>query len=301
MLLRPKTAARRKARAIRLTRFSAIFAGVLVAGLGNVALAVGANPGDPLFCQPNEGNTFLILNGGVGVFSVDADCFGNNLANNTATTTIPTSQGGTLTFSSNTSSSNYIYTPPTPGFTGTDTFSFHVTTSWNSAGGTGAGSAARPGLPITETVTLNVIPATTTLQVAGATPVPVPAGSVTGCGAQGNPGQGPPAGAIPGCITAAIRGPFGGPPTVAPSHGTLSVSGNTVLYTPAAGYSGPDTFTYEAAGINTDGSEALESGDITVTVTVTNLGVPTLGTTGLLLLTGLLGLFGFLILARRTA
>src|ERR1035438_10643564 len=51
------------------------------------------NPGDPLFCQPQEGTTFLIVNGGAGVFTVDPDCYNNN-ANNDTTLTIATGQGG---------------------------------------------------------------------------------------------------------------------------------------------------------------------------------------------------------------
>ena len=38
------------------------------------AFAVNPNHGDPLFCQPNEGTTFLITNGG-GVFTVNSDCY----------------------------------------------------------------------------------------------------------------------------------------------------------------------------------------------------------------------------------
>jgi hypothetical protein len=40
------------------------------------------------------------------------------------------------------------------------------------------------------------------------------------------------------------------------------------LYTPNVGYSGPDTFTYQAEGVNTDGNTALDSSNVTVTVTV---------------------------------
>jgi hypothetical protein len=112
-------------------------------------------------------------------------------------------------------------------------------------------------------ITLNVIPATTTLSVPGApTLVPVPAGSISGCTAGGNAGQGPPAGAVLGCITRIQAG------LVHPSHGTLAASGNTIRFTPAAGYTGPDTFSYEALGVNTDGATALNSGEVTVNVTI---------------------------------
>jgi VCBS repeat-containing protein len=50
-----------------------------------------------------------------------------------------------------------------------------------------------------------------------------------------------------------------------PSHGTLSLNANgSFIYTPVAGYDGPDSFTYRAS----DGS--LESSPATVTITVTN-------------------------------
>lgn len=265
------------------------------------AVSTQANPGDPLFCQPNEGNSFLIVNGGAGVFTVDLDCYSNVI---TATPppplTITTTQGGTLTRSG--TNGNYIYTPPTPDFTGLDTFPIGVTTSWNSTGGTGSGGLSRPGAAITDVVTLNVIPATTTLIVPGvATLVPVPAGSISGCGTQGNPAQGPPPGTINGCITSIGKGLIG---AVAPSHGTLSTSGNTLRYTPNSGYTGPDTFTYQAFGINTDGSNALNSGNVSVQVTVTAAtptGVPTLGAWGMLLLCGLLLLFGMNSVVRTRA
>jgi hypothetical protein len=260
-----------------------------------------ANPGDPLYCQPDEGLSFLIVNGGAGVFTADSDCYGSN-TNNDTTLTIATSQGGTLNGTRTPGSINYIYTPPTPSFTGLDTFSIPVTTSWNSTGGPGSAGGthlARPGGPDTVTVTLNVIPATTTLAVQGAaTLVPVPAGSITGCGAQGNPGQGPSASAVSGCIT---RIQHGG---VAPSHGTLAVSGTTIRYTPTAGYTGTDTFSYQALGVNTDGADALNSGNVTVQVTVsaapsTTASVPALGTWGMALLCVLLVLAGTKALARR--
>jgi tripartite-type tricarboxylate transporter receptor subunit TctC len=47
------------------------------------------------------------------------------------------------------------------------------------------------------------------------------------------------------------------------AHGTVAVSGNNVIYTAGAGYSGTDTFTYNV--VNACGSQA----SATVTVTVT--------------------------------
>jgi len=225
------------------------------------AATISPNPGDPLFCQPQEGVAYLIVNGGSGVFTANPDCYNNNTNNDTALS-ITTSQNGTLTGTVTSSAINYVYTPPTAGFTGLDTFSIPVTTVWNSAGGTGsAGGTARPGGPATLTVTLNVLPASVALVALGPTLVAVPAGSISSCSAPGNASEGPAAGAVVGCVTGIVRG------SVAPSHGTLTTSGNTLLYTPATAYNGTDTFTYQAVGVNTDGSNALNSGDITVNVT----------------------------------
>jgi hypothetical protein len=257
-----------------------------VACLGTVNLVYGqSNPGDPLFCQPQEGVAYLIVNGGSGVFTSNSDCYGNNIANDTDTT-IATSQGGTMTKTAGTG--NYTYTPPTPGFTGLDTFPIHVTTVYNSAGGTGsAGGSSSPGGPATLTITLNVIPATTTLAAAGATLVPIPAGSVSGCSAPGNAGQGPVAGAVYGCVTGLIQ------VGANPAHGSLSITGHTLTYTPTPGFSGSDSFTYEAQGVNNDGTYYLNSGPVTVQVTVTAAPtVPTLGAWGLFILMGALLLFG---------
>lgn len=281
-------------RSLKGTARAAVLLAVACLGTVNLAYAQ-ANPGDPLFCQPQEGIVYLIVNGGSGVFTSDSDCYGNNYANDTDTT-IATSQGGVMTRTAGTG--NYIYTPPTPGFTGLDTFPIHVTTVWNSAGGTGsAGGTHSPGGPATFTITLNVIPATTTLTASGATLVPVPAGSISGCSAPGNGGTGPVAGAVFGCITVLTTG------ISAPGHGSLVLYGNTLRYTPTPGYSGTDTFTYEALGVNNDGSTALNSGVVTVQVTVPTapVGIPTLGFWGLFILTGALLLFGLRGLTRQTA
>ncbi len=243
---------------IARTALPLVLASLAVSTLGYAA----NNPGDPLFCQPQEGTAFLIVNGGTGVFTADADCYNNNYANDTDTV-ITTSHGGSMTRTPGTG--NYTYTPPTASFTGLDTFSIHVTTVWNSAGGTGsAGGSARPGGPATLTITLNVIPATTTLSATAGTGtlVPVPAGAVTSCSGPGNAATGPVAGAVYGCITAISKG------TANPSHGTVAVSGNTLQYTPNAAYSGTDSFTYDANGLNNDGSRSLDSGPVTVSATV---------------------------------
>lgn len=258
----------------RKNRFSEAASAILLAlvflGTGRNVFAQN-NPGDPLFCQPNEGTTFLIVNGGAGIFTVDPDCYNNNIANDT-TTTITTSQGGTLTLNAVPGGGNYTYTPPTAGFTGLDTFTIPVTTSWNATGGPGSAGGthlARPGGADTVAVTLNVLPATTTAQVLGASRVfPLPTSPVTGCGPQGNSGQGPASSVIVGCITALGLGPFRSPASMTTAHGTVVNSGSSLKYTPTAGYMGSDSFTYHVFGTNTDGSTALDSGAVTMQLTV---------------------------------
>jgi large repetitive protein len=271
---------------------------LIAAGAILAPLAQAQNPGDPLYCQPNEGNTFLIVNGGGGIFSVGADCFADNPANDTQNT-ITTSHGGTLTLSNGAFSSNYTYTPPTPGFTGLDTFNINVTTSVNGAGGPGNGG----GGPVTDAIILNVLPATVTLSVVPNTPtmVPIPAGAVTGCGAQGNPGVGPASSVVSGCTTAIGLGPFLSPPSITTAHGTVTTSGNALLYTPNPGYVGPDTFTMQVFGVNTDGNTALNSGNVTVNVTVGT--VPTTPAPSSLILTGiaLFPMLGWMLWRRRQA
>jgi uncharacterized protein with beta-barrel porin domain len=226
------------------------------------------NKGDPLFCQPNEGVNFLIVNGGGGIFTADPDCYGGNVNNDTQL--VITTTNGTLTGTRTAGGINYIYTPSNLTFVGLDHFSIGVTTVFNGAGGPGSAGGTTFGSsgPATLNVTLNVIPGAITLLNTPNTAflLPIPAGSITGCGAQGNAGQGPPASAVSGCINQIVKG-FG-VGVISPSHGTLTTSGNTLRYTPTAGFVGIDTFTYEATGINTDGQHALNSGDVTVTMQV---------------------------------
>ena len=243
--------------------------------LATPAAFAATNPGDPLFCKPQEGVGFLIVNGGAGVFTADPDCYGYNV-NNDTDLTISTAQGGTMTGTVTGTGIDYVYTPPTPGFTGTDTFNINVTTVYNGAGGTGSagGTSNSSAGPATLTVTLNVLPATTTLTAGTGEPttLPIPSGFITNCTPPGNPGLGPAPGAVTGCVTG-LSTTTGA--TVTTSHGTLSPSGSTIAYTPNPGYIGPDSFTYYVTGVNTDGSKALSSGAVTMNVTVA-LPVPTL-------------------------
>jgi uncharacterized protein with beta-barrel porin domain len=269
-----------------LTRFFSVVLTVLTAalalpGIGGTT-AFANNPGDPLFCQPQEGVGYLITNSGSDVWTVDSDCFANFNpgvpATLTSQATITTTQGGTLTLTVTPSGGNYVYTPPTASFVGVDSFSFTVTTEWNSAGGTGSGpgNTTSHGGPFTFTgssaIQLNVLNATDSMTGLKNTTVavPLPASSIAGPCTVGNLVVGPAAGAITGCVTAVSNlPPSGFPLSLEPSHGTLSRTGSTGLsYTPTAGYYGLDTFNAFALGANTDGPTALSSGQITYTVAV---------------------------------
>jgi hypothetical protein len=58
--------------------------------------------------------------------------------------------------------------------------------------------------------------------------------------------------------------------TGGPSHGTLTGSGANLTYTPNAGYSGPDSFTYTA----NDGTNTSNTGTVSITVTPAPVGCP---------------------------
>jgi hypothetical protein len=74
----------------------------------------------------------------------------------------------------------------------------------------------------------------------------------------------------------------------------LVFSGLNATYTPASGFSGTDTFTIRARGKDNYGLQSLNSGNISVSVTVgsTTATVPALGTWGMIALAGLLVLAG---------
>jgi hypothetical protein len=241
------------------------------------ALAATRNPGDPLYCQPDEGATFLIVNGNSGVFTTYSNCYNPSAnVNNDNVVTQPTH--GSLVSDG---TGNYVYTATPLDYTGLDTFQVHVDRSISYVSGGPGDFSEGPG---NITITLNVLPSSLPpVTTASGTPVSiaVPAGSVSPCPATF------------GCVTGARVG------TVAPAHGTLNFSGLTATYTPASGYSGTDSFTIQALGHNNDGSTALNSGNIAVQVTVA-APVPSLGTWGMIALTVMLMLSG-LGLARKHA
>ncbi|WP_158543323.1 Ig-like domain-containing protein [Dyella psychrodurans] len=131
------------------------------------------------------------------------------------------------------------YTPSSTFYGGTDSFTYTAT----NLGGTSS--------PATVTITVNPPPAPTTAAASATTPYNTAtninlASAISGAG-----------------ITAVnIAGN--------PSHGTVSVSGESVTYTPSATfYGGADTFTYTATNAGGTSSPA------TVTVTVGAVAVPT--------------------------
>jgi hypothetical protein len=54
--------------------------------------------------------------------------------------------------------------------------------------------------------------------------------------------------------------------TTQPAHGTLTIAGGMITYTPTLNYSGPDSFTYNAA----DGAGGVDTGLVTINVTAVN-------------------------------
>lgn len=244
------------------------------------AMSATPNPGDPLYCQPDEGATFLIVNGNAGVFTTGTDCYSPFTdVNNNNVTVQPTH--GTLTSDG---TGNYVYVTTNPNYTGLDTFSVHVDTSTSYTSGGPGNFSGGPG---TVPVTFNILPSSlspVTTPYGTAVQFSVPAGSVTPCPATF------------GCVTAGVVG------SIHPAHGTLTFSGLNARYAPATGFSGTDTFTIQALGINNDGAQALDSGDISVSVTVgpPAPSVPALGTWGMIALAGLLVLAGSRWMRTRT-
>ena len=140
---------------------------------------------------------------------------------------------------------NVITYAPRSGYVGTDTFTFAVT---------GPGGTTAPA-----TVTLTIAPP----------PAPVTANSVASV---------PFNTATAINLTARITGFFNSIAIAsAPEHGTASVSGNVVTYTPTTGYFGPDAFTYTAAGpggTSAPGTVNITVGTLAPTATALKMIVP---------------------------
>jgi len=129
-----------------------------------------------------------------------------------------------------------VYTPD-PDYNGPDTFSYTITD--------------RDGQTSTATVNVNVTPVNDTPNAVADTVTTAEDTAVT----------------IP--VLGNDTGLGDGPLTITatdPPHGTISIVGNTVVYTPDPDYNGPDTFTYTITDANGDTSTAT----INVTVTAVN-------------------------------
>jgi hypothetical protein len=203
-------------------------------GLWAMVTPAFAQYNEPLYCQPNEGNTFTIKSG--GTFSIDSDCGTSTIVTN------PTH--GTLTLSGY---QTWVYTA-TNGYLGSDIFTVHVSTSVGSPGGQGNFNEGGGN----ETITLNITQsAPATASVTATTPYNTVktidlTSSITG-----------------NSITSVNL--YG-----APSHGTATLSGDVLTYTPTSTfYGGTDQFYYTATNSGGTSSPAL------VTITVGAPPVPT--------------------------
>lgn len=171
------------------------------------------------------------------------------VAANSSSTALPLSITGTastvavssapLHGSTTISGTSILYTPAS-GYAGTDSLSYTASNS----GGTSAAAI----------VTITVTPPAPTVANVSASVV---------ANSSNNP------------VTLAITGAASSVAVeTAPSHGTATVSGTTILYTPADGYTGTDSFTYTAT--NSGGTSSAAAANITVTApavvpTVTNI------------------------------
>ena len=152
--------------------------------------------------------------------------------------------GGTLSVTANSSPANgsvlcgpsaCTYTA-NDGFVGTDSFTYTI------SDGQGGTATATVRVTVTAAPPVNVRPVAQALTVATLQGAPV-AVTLSATDADGDP------------VTYSIGTP--------PSHGTLTGTAPNLMYTPAAGYSGPDSFTYTAS--DAGGASAPATVGITVT------------------------------------
>lgn len=143
----------------------------------------------------------------------------NDVANAAATFALASGAGhGTVAV---TSSGSYTYTPAA-GYVGNDSFTYTVTNP--------------DGAFATATVAISVAVVAVTAPVAVNDTVSLPFGSVASGSVANNDTW------LPGAVWTVATGP---------AHGTLTMaSTGSYTYTPSAGYSGPDTFTYTITNPN---------------------------------------------------
>src|SRR6185437_7247106 len=176
-----------------------------------------------------------------GVLGNDSDADGDPLSVPAASVTAPAH--GTAAVNAD---GSFTYTPAAD-FNGTDTFTYHASD----------GTALSTAATVTITVTpVNDPPAARddNYRTEEDTPLSTTASKMAGVLANDSDADGDP-------LTAVL--------VTGPAHGTLSLNSNgSFTYTPAAGFSGTDSFTYRA----TDG--VLGSNAATVTITVVRPGTP---------------------------
>ncbi|MGO4835018.1 Ig-like domain-containing protein, partial [Rhizobiaceae sp. 2RAB30] len=150
--------------------------------------------------------------------------------------------GGAANGTATASGTTISYTPDT-GYSGPDSFTYTATNT----GGTSA-------------------PATVTITVNPAAPVANAVSATVAANSSGNP------------ITLNITG--GAPASVTtptlPTNGTVSVVGTGITYTPTAGYSGNDSFTYTATNATATSTPAT----VSITVTPPTLSLAAIATSG---------------------
>ena len=143
---------------------------------------------------------------------------------------------GTVTIDASQTQLSYT---PNPGFTGTATFSYTV----------------RDKAGQTDSATVTVEVTVTAPPPAPPAPIAIDINPITTVGSQ---------------ITIDVLGNItGGTPPLtivsvtAPSHGTVTIRGGTIIYIPTPGYSGTDSFSYTVQ----DATGQISTGTITVTIT----------------------------------
>jgi len=192
----------------------------------NVAITVSGAPNRAPQAVPDNVNTTFGQRVTINVLTNDSDPDGNTLT--IASVTQPASgsvaiNGTTLVFT------------PAPGFSGTARFTYTID---DGHGGTSSAAvtvfvAAQPNRP--------PVAANDAATTAFATPVTI-------------------------AVLANDSDPDGNPLSIsavtAPAHGTATISGTTIVYTPVAGYSGVDTFNYTIS----DGRGGSATASVTVTI-----------------------------------
>jgi VCBS repeat-containing protein len=176
-------------------------------------------------------NTTLAVTSAQGVLKNDTDADGNTLA----ATLVTNVTSGTLTLNGD-GSFNYV---PNNGFSGTDSFTYRASD--------GAQNSNIASVSINVTAA-NTAPVATAETYTATEDTPLAVNAATGVLANDQDVNGD-------TLTASLVG--------SPAHGTLTLNTNgSFTYTPAAGYTGSDSFTYQAS----DGS--LSSSVVTVTLNV---------------------------------